>query len=78
MKSPLFGLNGEIRPGALDVDEGDKNVGDRYLGSLDDRRDELGELGVLVGAGARASARRSGWETKSKVDDLNSRLDKLF
>jgi len=72
VKGPLFGLNGEIRPGALDVDEGDKDVGDSDLSSLDNVRDELGELGVLVGAGDRASARRrGGWNTKSEVDDLN-------
>jgi hypothetical protein len=79
MKGPLLGLNGEIGPCALDVDEGDKNVGDADLSSFDDGRDELGELWVLVGAGDRTSARsRGGWETKSKVDDLRSRLDELL
>ena len=79
MKGPLFGLDGEIWPGALDVDEGDKYVGDGDLGSLDDVRDELGELGVLVGAGGRTAAGgRGSWETKSEVDDLGSGLHELF
>ena len=79
MKGPLFGLNREIWLGALDVDEGDKYVGDGNLSALDDVRDELGELGVLVGAGGRSSARRRGsWETKGEVDDFDGRLDQLF
>jgi len=79
VKGPLFGLDREIRLGALDVDEGNKDVGDRNLSSLDDVRDELGKLGVLAGAGDRTSARRRGsWETKGKVDDLSGRLNKLF
>ena len=51
MKGPLFGLDREIRLGPLDVDEGDKDVGDTDLSSLDNVRDELGELRVLAGAG---------------------------
>ena len=35
VEGPLFGLDGEIRPGALDVDEGDKEVGDGNLSSCD-------------------------------------------
>jgi len=79
VEGPLFRLNGKVWPGALDVDEGDKYVGDGNLGSLDDVRDELSELGVLVGAGDRTSARRrGGGETKGEVDDLGGRLDELF
>jgi hypothetical protein len=78
VKCPLFGLNGEIRLGALDVDESDKDVRDRHLSSLEYRRHELGELGVLVGAGGRSSARRGGWDTESKVDDVDCRLNELF
>ena len=79
MKGPLFGLNREIRPGALNVDEGDEDVGGSGLCSLDDVRDELSELGVLVSAGSGTSARSGGgWEVKSKVDDLDGGLDKLL
>ena len=78
MKGPLFGLNREIRPGALDVDEGDEHVGDGDLGSVDDFRHELGELGVLVGTGGGTSARRGGRGTKSVTDDLGSRLHELL
>jgi len=73
VKGPLFGLNGEIRPGSLDVDEGDKDVGDGNLSPLEDSRDKLGELGVLAGTGDGTSARRrGGWDTKGEVDDLSS------
>jgi len=79
VQGPVLGLNGEIWLGALDVDEGDKDVCDGNLSSLDDVRDKLGELWVLVGAGDGTSAgRRGGWETKSKVNDIGSRLHELF
>jgi len=78
VKGPLLGLNREVGLGALDVDEGDKDVGDGNLSSLDDIRDELGELGVLVGADDRTSTRRGGWEIKGEVDDLSCRLHELF
>ena len=79
VKGPLFGLNREIRPGALDVDEGDNDVGNGNLSSLDDVRDKLGELGVLVGTGDGTSTRRrGGWGTKGEVDDLSGRLYELF
>ena len=79
MQGPFLGLDGEIWLGALDVDEGDKYVGDGDLSSLDDVRDKLGELWVLVGAGDGTSAgRRSGWETKSEVNNIGGRLHELF
>ena len=78
VKGPLFGLNREIGFGTLDVDEGDKDVGDSNLSSLDDIRDKLGELGVLVGADDGASTRRGGWETKGEVDNLSRRFHELF
>ena len=79
VKGPVFGLYREIRPGALDVDEGDKDVGDGNLSALNDTRDELGELGVLVVAGdGTPTRRRGGWETKGEVDDFSGRLDDLF
>ena len=79
MQGPVLGLNGEIWLGALDVDEGDKDVGDGNLSSLDDVRDKLGELWVLVGAGDGTSAGgRSCWETKGEVNNLGSRLHELF
>ena len=71
MKGPLFGLDGEIRPGALDVDEGDKDVGDGGLGSLDDASNELCEFGVLVGTSGGASSRSGGGDIESEVDNLN-------
>ena len=79
MQGPVLGLNGEIWLGALDVDEGDKDVGDGNLSSLDDVRDKLGELWVLVGAGDGTSAGgRSYWETKGEVNNLGGRLHELF
>ena len=79
VQCPLFGLDGEVWPGAFDVDEGDEDVGESGLGSLDDCRDELGKFGVLVGAGGRTSARRRGrWDTEGVVDDFDSRLHDLF
>lgn len=44
VKGPLFGLDGEIGPGASDVDEGNKDIGDGDFGSLDNVRHELSEL----------------------------------
>ena len=78
MEGPVFSLNGEIRPGALDVDKGDEDVGDDNLCSLDDTGNEFGELGVLIGASGGVSARRGWGDTESEVDDLNSRLRYLF
>lgn len=79
VKGPLLGLNGEIRPSALDVEEGDKDVGDCDLSPRNNICHELGELGVLAGARDCASAGRGGgWDTEGKRDDLSSRLDDLF
>jgi len=79
VKSPLLGLNGEIRFGSFDVDEGNEEVGDRNLSSFDNVRYELGELRVLAGAGDCTTARRGGgWDVKSHVDDLSSGLNYLF
>lgn len=73
VEGPVLRLDGQVGLGTLDVDEGDQDVGHGDLGSLDDTRDELGELGVLVVAGERASAgARGGWEIKGKVDDFSS------
>ena len=58
VKGPFLCLDREIRLGALDVDEGDKQVGDGNLSSFDNVRYELGELRVLAGAGNCSSARR--------------------
>ena len=78
MQGPLFGLNRKIRPGALDVDEGDKDVGDGGLSSLDDVRDELGELCVLVVAGGRTSAGRGSRDIESEFDDFDGRLHEVL
>lgn len=79
VQSPFLCLNGEIGLGSLDVDEGNEEVGERDLGSLDNVRDKLSELGVLVGAGNRASARRGGGGyTEGHVYDLSSGLNDMF
>ena len=78
MQGPLFGLDGEIRPGAFDVDEGDEDVRDGGFSSLDDVRDELTELGVFVGAGGGSSARRGRGDIKGVGDDIDGRLHELF
>jgi hypothetical protein len=79
VKSPFLCLDGEIRFGPFDVDEGNEKVGDRNLSSLDNVRYELGELRVLAGAGDRTTARRGGgWDVKGHVDDLSSGLNYLF
>lgn len=70
VKGPLFGLYGKIGFGTLDVDQSNEEVGDGNLGSLDEIRDEVGELGVFVRTSGRTSARRS-WEIESKVDDFD-------
>ena len=78
MEGPVFSLDGEIRPGALDVDKGDEDVGDSGLCSLDDTGSELGEFGVLVSTSGGASSGRGRGDIESVVDDLNSRLHYLF
>ena len=80
MKGPLFGLDREIRLGALDEDEGDEDVGDGGFSSLDDACNEFGELGVLVGAGGGPSARRGrgGGDIESVVDNLDCCLHEMF
>ena len=79
VKSPLFGLNGEIRLGALDVHEGDQKVGGGNLSSLDHVRYELGELRVLVCAGdGTTSRRRGGRGTEGNVNDLSSGLNNVL
>lgn len=78
VEGPVLALDGQVRLGALDVDEGDEDIGEGNLGSLDDTRDELGKLGLFVVAGQRTAARRGGGEIKGKVDDFDGGLNELF
>ena len=69
MKSPAFGLDGEIRPSVLNVDEGDEDVGGSGLSWLGDTSNELSEL---IGVHGRACVRK-GRGIEGIVDDLNGR-----
>ena len=68
MNGPAFGLGSEIRPSALDADEGNKDVGGSGLSWLDGTSNELSGLGEKNGRGRmrmnlnRSSATRQGTE----------------
>ena len=53
MNGPAFGLDSEIRPSALDADEGDKDVGGSGLSWLDGTGNELSRLGEKNGRGRK-------------------------
>ena len=53
MNGPAFGLDSEIRPSALDADEGDEDVSGSGLSWLDGTGNELSRLGEKNGRGRK-------------------------
>lgn len=47
MESPFFRLDGQMGPCPPHIDEGDKDIGDGYLGGIQDSLDERGEFLIL-------------------------------
>ena len=70
MKSPFFGLDGQMGPCPPHVDEGDEDIGDAHFGGVQYPLDELCEFLVLGGTGGRTSP-RSGGETENVVDSVS-------